>query len=85
TTDATNRKFTNVAFQGPGHVMTYDSSGTGWVVRMTLNGADGAAAWSGSFLPSATSAISFLQDGKSYQLMYDKVSGKVRSYRLNLF
>lgn len=84
-TDAKNRKFANIAFQGPGHVLTYDSSGNGWAVRMRLDGKDSAATWSNSLLPSATSSISFLQDGKSYQLMYDAVSGKVRSYRLNLF
>jgi hypothetical protein len=78
-------KFTSLAFQGPGHVLTYGSTGGGSILRMALDGTDAGVEWDGSFLPSATSAISFIQDGKSTEVMYDAASGKVRSYQLNLF
>ena len=84
-TGTKNMKFANVAFGGPGHVLTYGSTGSGSILRMSLDGKDAGVEWGGSFLPNATSAISFIQDGKSTELMYDAASGKVRAYQLNLF
>ncbi len=72
-------------FPGAAQFLSYPSSGSGQVQRLMMDGKSATQVWSTSLLGSATSAVPFVQDGKSYLVLYNKNNGSVRGYQMSLF
>ena len=79
------QRVTMLAFSARPHCLVYASDGAASILRLSADGSDAAVVWRGSLLAAATSVTSIDKDGKTYALLYDRVSGSYRAYLLNLF
>lgn len=79
------RALSTLSFAGPGNFLAYTSDGTLRTRRLTLDGGTSGETWSRALLSNATIVAPFTQAGKNYALLYNGVSGAVRSYELTLF
>jgi hypothetical protein len=67
-------------------VLAYaSSSGTSEVLRLEMDGGVAAKTWGRTLLASGTSVVPFVQDRKSYVLVFNKSNGAARTYEVTLF
>jgi eukaryotic-like serine/threonine-protein kinase len=60
----------------------YRASGAARIDCVSDDGVGSRTVWAGQWLPNATLAVAFEQEGQPYQLLYDQATGATRSYRI---
>ncbi|HEY6562002.1 MAG TPA: hypothetical protein VI072_32265 [Polyangiaceae bacterium] len=83
----TGRSLHTLAYGGPPQLIAYAAggSGIGEVLRLEMDGTVAAKTWGRTLFASGTSVVPFVQNKKSYVLVFNKANGAARTYELTLF